>query len=288
MFLSMTEAPLLIRPLLSDCTESELHAIMTAGFASVAGAVLAAYISFGASASDLLAATIMSAPAALAISKLVFPETKKVSTRQSLFEFEMVESEDPNMIAAASNGAALAVEMVLQIGGQLIAIIALVDMLNGWLKGIGSLIDIALSLQIITSYIFFPFAWLMGVPTYDCSKVASLIGTKIIVNEFAAFQELGVMVKNDAISSKAITIATYALCGFSNISSIGVTVGVLSSLVPGKKKVIIKLVTSAMIAGNTACFMTACIAGLFYDASLDAKDSVEFVEFDGNSTDPTV
>jgi CNT family concentrative nucleoside transporter len=249
MFLSMTEAPLPIRPLLSNCTESELHSIMTAGFASVAGAVLAAYISFGASATDLLAATIMSTPGALAISKLVFPETKKISMRQSLFEFEIAESDDPNMI---------------QIGGQLIAIIALIDMLNGWLKGIGTLIDIALSLQIITSYIFFPFAWLMGVPIEDCLKVASLIGTKIMVNEFAAFAKLALMVDNNTISHKAITIATYALCGFSNISSMGVSVGVLSSLVPEKREVLNKLVTSAMFAGNAACFMTACIAGLFY------------------------
>ncbi len=271
MFLSMTESPLLIRPLLSEVTESELHAVMTAGFASVAGSVLAAYISFGASPSDLLAASIMSAPAALGISKLIYPETTVRRDRKSLFDLEMAKSEDPNIVAAASSGAALAVDMVLQIGGQLIAIVALVAMVDGFLSGIGKLIDVTLSFNIICSYIFYPFAWLMGVPTADCLEVASLIGTKIVVNEFAAYAQLGVMIREGALSARSITIATYALCGFSNISSIGVSVAVLSSLTePKMKPIITKLVTSAMIAGNTACFMTACVAGLFYSSSIAA------------------
>lgn len=269
MFLSMTESPLLIRPLLSEVTESELHAIMTAGFASVAGSVLAAYISFGASPSDLLAASIMSAPAALGISKLVYPETTVRRDRKSLFELEMAKSEDPNIVAAASSGASLAVDMVLQIGAQLIAIVALVAMVDGFLKGIGNLINLTLSFNIICSYIFYPLAWLMGVPTVDCLQVASLIGTKIVVNEFAAYAQLGVMIREGTLSARSITIATYALCGFSNIGSIGVSVAVLSSLTkPSMKPIITKLVTSAMIAGNTACFMTACVAGLFYSAAI--------------------
>ena len=210
MFLSMTEAPLLIKPALADATESEIHAVMTAGFASVAGAVLAAYISFGANASDLLAATVMSAPAALAISKLVYPETRR-NGAANILEFKMAPSEDTNMIGAAVSGASLAVNMVLEIGGQLIAIIALVAMVDGFLAGIGSLIDVPLSFVIITSYLFYPVAWLMGVPPADCLSVGSLIGTKIIVNEFAGFYLLGTMITEGTISDKAATIATYAL-----------------------------------------------------------------------------
>ena len=289
MFLSMTESPLLIRPLLSEVSESELHAIMTAGFASVAGSVLAAYISFGASPSDLLAASIMSAPAALAISKLIYPETTIRRDRASLFDLEMAKSTDPNIVAAASSGASLAVDMVLQIGGQLIAIVALVAMVDGFLQGIGNLIDLPLSFNIICSYIFYPLAWLMGVSSDDCLDVASLIGTKIIVNEFAAYAQLGVLIREGHLSERSITIATYALCGFSNIGSIGVSVAVLSSLTkPSMKPIITRLVTSAMIAGNTACFMTACVAGLFYSPTDGANNQDDFdplVDRGGNSTE---
>ena len=303
MFLSMTESPLLIKPMLQEgLTDSELHAIMTAGFASVAGSVFAAYISFGASPSDLLAAGIMSAPAALAVSKIVYPEThKQFPTRQqrqqssnendnnetstgtrtttpqqqrpqkltrieSLFAFQMPKSEDPDIISAASTGASIAVNIVLQIGGQLIAMLALVAMINGFLNGIGALIDIpTLSLQLITSYVFYPFAYLMGVSVDDCLQVGELIGTKVIINEFAAFAELQIMIENGTISVRSKTIATYALCGFSNLGSIAVTVGILSTLMPRSKKGnILRLVVSAMISGNTVCFMTACVASLFY------------------------
>ena len=305
MFLDMTMSPLLIKPMLQEgVTDSELHAIMTAGFASVAGAVLAAYINFGASPSDLLAATIMSAPAALAISKIVYPEThkqfptqqqrqqscdekdnadtgtgtgtrtttsqqkrpQKLTRIESLFAIQIPKSEDPDIISAASTGVSIAVNIVLQIGGQLIAMLALVAMINGFLNGIGALIDIpTLSLQLITSYVFYPFAYLMGVSVDDCLQVGELIGTKVIINEFAAFAELQIMIENGTISVRSKTIATYALCGFSNLGSIAVTVGILSTLMPRSKKGnILRLVVSAMISGNTVCFMTACVASLFY------------------------
>jgi len=272
MFLSMTEAPLLIKPALADATESELHAVMTAGFASVAGAVLAAYISFGANASDLLAATVMSAPAALAISKLVYPETRKNGVG-NIINFEMAPSEETNIIGAAVSGASLAVHMVLEIGGQLIAVIALVAMVDGFLAGIGSLIDVPLSFATITSYLFYPVAWLMGVPPDDCLSVGTLIGTKIIVNEFAGFYALGKMIEEGTISDKAATIATFALCGFSNIASIGITSAVVGTMIPNKKHWVTKLASSAMIAGNTACLMTAAIAGLFYSAEVHVNNN---------------
>lgn len=268
MFLSMTESPLLIQSLLPSLTDSELHAIMTAGFASVAGSVFGAYVGFGAPANDLLAATLMSAPAALAISKLSYPETKPPKDKESLFTLEMAKSEHPNLVAAATSGASLAVHIVLEIGAQLIAFIALVAMLDGFLSGIGNLIDLELSFKIICSYVFYPFAWLMGVDADDTFAVAGLLGTKLFVNEFAAYAELGGMIAAGELSRRSITIATYALCGFANFGSIGITVAVLGTVIPARKKDITRLVTSAMFAGNTAAFMTACVAGLFYSSEI--------------------
>jgi pyrimidine nucleoside transport protein len=269
MFLAMTESPLLIRTLLPSLTNSELHAIMTAGFASVAGSVLGAYVGFGASATDLLSASLMSAPAALAISKLAYPETKPRKDKEALFTLEMTKTGEPNLVSAATSGASMAVGIVLQIGAQLIAFIALVAMLDGFLDVFGNLINIELSFKIICSYIFFPFAWLMGTDAADTKAVAGLLGTKLFVNEFAAYAELGGMIAAGELSQRSITIATYALCGFANFGSIGITVAVLGTLMPPeRKKDITKLVTSAMFAGNTAAFMTACVAGLFYSAEV--------------------
>ena len=163
-----------------------------------------------------------SAPAALAVSKIICPETKKTASTDIL-EFEMGKSEGANLMSSAVSGASQAVNVVLNIGAQLIAITALIAMLNGWLVGIGSLIDLDLSFVKITSYIFYPFAWLLGVPPADCLAVGSLIGTKIIVNEFVAYAQLGKLIEAGAISARSTTIATFALCGFSNISSIGIS-----------------------------------------------------------------
>ncbi len=216
MFLDQSQSPMLLKPALVDVTDSELHAIMTAGFASTAGSMLAAYISFGASAADLLAATVMSAPAALAVSKVIFPETKRRSGTDIL-EFEMAKSEEANFMSAAVSGASEAVHVVLNVGAQLIAITSLIAMINGWLVGIGSLIDLDLTFVKITSYIFYPFAWLLGVEPNDCLEVGSLLGTKIIVNEFVAYSQLGELIKAGSISARSSTIATFALCGFATI-----------------------------------------------------------------------
>lgn len=264
MFLSMTESPLLIQSLLPSLTNSELHAIMTAGFASVAGSVFGAYVGFGAPANDLLAATLMSAPAALAISKLSYPETKPRKDKEAIFTLEMSKSDAPNLVSAATNGASMAVHIVLEIGAQLIAFIALIAMLDGFLGGIGNLIELELSFKIICGYVFYPFAWLMGTDADDTFAVAGLLGTKLFVNEFVAYGELGAMIAAGELSRRSITIATYALCGFANFGSIGITVAVLGTIMPERKSDITKLVTSAMFAGNTAAFMTACVAGLFY------------------------
>ena len=215
---------------------------------------------------------------------MVYPETAKTNVKTNHVKTNVIavpslaKSQDANLVAAISSGASLAVDMVLQIGGQLIAIISLVAMLDGFLAGLGAWIDLPeLSLDLICSFVFYPVAWLMGVPIADCFQVASLLGTKIIVNEFAAYAKLGVLVREGLLSEpRSITIATYALCGFSNLGSIGITLAVVTSLVQTPplvqaqqqdtskaKPAITQLVTSAMIAGNTACFMTACVAGLF-------------------------
>lgn len=277
-FVGQTEAPLLIRPFLKDMTESELHAVMTGGFATIAGGVLAVYISFGIDASHLLGASVMSAPAALAISKLLVPETE-VSKTAAGVEYEMAPVTDTSAIEAASNGAAIAVSLVLNIAGQLIAFLALVAMVDAWLGFFGTTIGVKLSFQIICGVVFYPFAYIMGIAPDDCTTVAELLGTKLFVNEFVAYDQLSAIIRNNAafeaglpfdpdmamLSERTIVIATYALCGFSNLGSIGVQLGGLGAMAPNQIPKLSKLVFSAMIAGNIACFMTACIAGVLYD-----------------------
>ena len=179
----------------------------------------------------------------------------------------MEKPEDSNIIAAAANGASMAITLVLNIGGMLIAFLALVAMVDGFLGGIGGLIDQDLSFSSICRILFYPVAWLLGVEPQDCATVGSLIGTKIFVNEFVAYAELAQLIKDGNIDHKSVVIATYALCGFSNFGSIGITLGGLTPLAPNKKSSLTKLVVSAMVASNLACFMTAAIAGLLYDSS---------------------
>jgi nucleoside transporter len=268
-FVGQTEAPLLIRPFLKDMTESELHAVMTGGFATIAGGVLAVYISFGIDPSHLLSASVMSAPAALAISKLLVPETEESKTAAGK-KFVMEPVKETSAIEAASSGAAVAVTLVLNIAGQLIAFLALVAMVDAWLAFFGSTIGVKLSFEIVCGVVFYPLAYLMGVAENDCSAVAKLLGTKLFVNEFAAYDDLAKVIRNDPeakyeLESRSIVIATYALCGFSNLGSIGIQLGGLGSMAPNQLPKLSKLVFSAMIAGNIACFMTACIAGMLYD-----------------------
>lgn len=258
-FVGQTEAPLLIRPFLKDMTESELHAVMTGGFATIAGGVMAIYIKFGVSSSQLLAASVMSAPAALAISKLLMPETEESKTAAGT-SYTIEVGEDGNIIEAAANGAAVAIQLAINIGGQLIAFIAIIAMLNGFLGFFGRLVDIPnLSFELICGYLLYPVAFLMGVDVKDCLAVGTMLGKKIFINEFVAYGDL---VKNTEMSEKSKAIAVFALCGFSNFGSIGVQLGGLTPIAPNQGKKLAKLVFSAMIAGNIACFMTACIAGL--------------------------
>jgi len=265
-FLGQTEAPLMIKPYLPDMTKSELHAVMTGGFATIAGSVLAAYISFGISASHLLSASVMSAPAALAYAKLFYPETKKSKTTAENLAFP--QSEDANVLDAAANGASQSVFLVGNIAGSLIAFLAFVAFLNGLLGWFGGLVGAPfLSFEYLLGWIFYPLAFIMGVPCGktdedsedECQLVAVLVGLKTIVNEFAAYDRLSAF--RGKMSPRSIAIATYALCGFSNPASIGVQIAALSYMAPSRRGHISQVAIRAFIAGSAACFLTACIAG---------------------------
>jgi nucleoside transporter len=207
----------------------------------------------------------MSAPAALAISKITFPETEDSPTAsRKKGAYDIPESGDANVIHAATNGAVIGMQLLLNIAGNLIAFLAIIQMLDGLLFYLGDKVDITLSFNIICEYVFYPFAWLMGVDPDDCSEVAILIGLKIFANEFVAYEKLAFTFK-DQISERSYYIASFALCGFSNFGSVGIQLGGLTPLAPNQGKKLAKLVLSAMFAGNMACFITACIAGIFYE-----------------------
>jgi concentrative nucleoside transporter, CNT family len=260
-FVGQTEAPLLIKPYISSMTQSELHSVMTGGFATIAGGVLAAYVSFGVPAEHLIAASVMSAPAALAISKVMFPETEDSPT-QGKITLD-VERTSSNAIHAIGDGAIDGMKLVLNIIAMIIAFLAILALINavlGWLGGFVGLPQ--LSLELILSYLLAPVAWLMGIPWADCNQVGALLGKRTILNEFIAYLDLQTLIESNAISERAIVIATYALCGFANIGSIGIQIGGIGGIAPDRQADLAKLGVRAMIAGTLACFMTAAIAGM--------------------------
>ncbi|WAL60321.1 NupC/NupG family nucleoside CNT transporter [Thermocoleostomius sinensis] len=261
-FVGQTEAPLLIKPYVPTATMSELHAIMTGGFATVAGGVLAAYISFGVPAVHLIAASVMSAPAALAISKIMYPETEESPTRGAV----KIDVDKPsiNAVDAVTLGALDGLRLVLNIAAMLIAFLALLAMFNAFLGWLGGVLfnQPELSLELILSFLLAPIAWLMGVPWADCGQVGALLGKKTILNEFIAYLDLQQLIEGNAISERAVIIATYALCGFANIGSIGIQIGGIGGIAPERQHDLARLGVRAMIAGTLACFMTASIAGM--------------------------
>ena len=264
-FMGQIEAPLVIKPFLSDMTNSELHAVMAGGFSTVAGSILGVYISFGIDPTALLAASAMSAPAALAVTKLLYPETEISKTDFKVKEsWDLPRSKERNIIHALSNGAFAGAEIVIKIAANLISILAIIKMLDAWLLYMGSLIDIHLTFNSICEVIFYPLAWLIGIDNEDLRIGATLIGYKVLANEFVAFHFLSFFYK-DVISPRSYYILSFALCGFANVGSVGVQVASLSHLAPERKSTISKLAYSAVIAGNIASYMTACVAGLFYE-----------------------
>ncbi|KGL79849.1 Solute carrier family 28 member 3, partial [Tinamus guttatus] len=274
-FVGQTESPLLVRPYLPYVTKSELHSVMTAGFSTIAGSVLGAYISFGVSASHLLTASVMSAPASLATSKLFWPETEKprVTLKSDL---KTAKSESNNILEAASQGASASILLVANIAVNLIAFLALLAFVDSALSWVGSLFDYPqLNFENICSYVFMPFSFMMGVDWEDSFVVGGLLGYKTFFNEFVAYERLSKLIHNrekggsmyvngvkQYMTVRSETIATYALCGFANFGSLGLVIGGLTSIAPSKRKEIAAGAFRAMIAGTVACFMTACIAGM--------------------------
>jgi CNT family concentrative nucleoside transporter len=266
-FLGQTEAPLLIRPFIDKFTPSELFTVMVGGFATVAGGVMAAYVLmlqhlFPNIAGHLLAASVMNAPAGLMLSKMIRPEDGVPVSRDSLHV--TVERADANVVEAAASGAAVGVQLALNVGAMLMAFIALIAMLNfgvAWLGGLAGFEG--LSLQAVFGSVLRPLVWAMGVPWADTQYVGGLIGLKTVLNEFVAYAQLGRdLSAGAAISPRSAVIATYALLGFANFSSIGIQIGGIGSLAPARRSEIARFGLRAMIAGNLAAFLSATLAGM--------------------------
>ena len=269
-FVGQTEAPLVVKPFVPGMTRSELNALMTGGFATIAGSVLAVYISIlGAEyGPHLLAASVMSAPAAFLLAKIMQPETEASQTGSQI-EFK-VERQANNLIEAAAMGTSDGLKLWLNVVAMLLAFVALVALVDWPLEAIGSAMSIegGLSLNRIFGWIFAPVAWLMGVHSWsDCQTMGTLLGTKVAVNEFVAFGELQNVLpgaKESAMeSARTAKMAAYALCGFANFASIGIQMGGITPLAPERRSEISKLVLRAMVGGAFASWMTATVAGMF-------------------------
>ncbi len=266
-FVGQTEAPLLIKPFVERMTMSELMAVMTAGFATVAGGVMAAYVGmlvayFPDIAGHLMAASVMSAPAALVVAKLMYPETETAETAGRL-DFA-VDKPDVNVIDAAARGASEGLYLALNVGALLLAFVALIYMFNGLLGWAGGLVGLeGLTLEVILGWVLAPLAWLMGVPWPDAPQIASLMGIKTVLNEFFAYIQLaGVLGGEHDLSPRSVVIATYALAGFANFSSIAIQLGGIGGIAPSRRHDLSRLGLRAMIGGSIAAFMTATVAGM--------------------------
>jgi CNT family concentrative nucleoside transporter len=260
-FLGPTESALIVKPYVAKMTQSELHAVMTGGFATIAGGVLGAYLSFGIPAEHLIAAFFMTTPTSLVVSKLLYPETE-VSETAGHAKLD-VENNYINVIDAITTGAIDGVKLAVNVGVMIIAFLGLLAAFNALLGWLGGLVNLPqLSLQWILSFIMAPVAWLMGVPWADCLEVGALLGTKTVLNEFIAFLDLKTLIASGKISQRAVIIATYALCNFANIGSIGITIGGIAGIAPDRQHDLARMGVKAMIGGLLAGFITACIAGM--------------------------
>jgi len=286
-FVGQSEAPLLIRPFIEKMTKSELLTIMVGGMATIAGGVMASYIQMlGQSFADannlplqqaqlkfavqLLAASVMAAPASLAVSKIIYPELEEPVTKGTVKL--NVEKNASNVIEAAATGAAEGLQLALNVAGMLIAFIALIALFNAVFTGLGDLVGInayllknygqPLSLQLIFGMVLQYLAYGIGVPWNDAFHFGSLIGTKVVLNEFVAYADLTTMIKSQLMSEKGVMMATYALCGFANFSSIAIQIGGIGPLAPSRKKDIAALGLKAVLGGVLATLMTATLAGI--------------------------
>ena len=259
-FMGQTEAPLVIRPYLPTMTRSEILALMTGGMATIAGGVLAAYVSFGISAGHLLTASVMSAPAALLIAKVMLPETEKSETAAGASA--KIPRETTNGLDALCRGASEGMMLAINVMAMLIAFVAVVALAN-YLIGLGLRqfgYTGSTPLQTLFGWVNAPFAWLMGVPWKDCSAIGSVLGERIVINEFIGYLSLSKM--SATVEPRSYVLATYALCGFANFSSIAIQIGGIGSLAPTRRADLAKLGLRAMIGGLLASYLTATIAGI--------------------------
>lgn len=270
-FVGQTEAPLVILPYLPKMTQSELMSVMVGGFATVAGGVMAAYVGMGINAGHLVTASVISAPAALLIAKVLQPETEIPETRGS-------GSQDPprtttNLIEAATVGASDGLKLALNVGAMMIAFLALIAMVDfaiestsRWVMTLAGVADpVGWKFSTICGVLFAPLGWLMGIEWKDCYASGQLLGLKMVANEFVAYQQLSDWLKPDSaivLADRSQAILTYALCGFANFASIGIQVGGIGGLVPARRQELARLGLRAMLGGTLACCMTACIAGI--------------------------
>ena len=262
-----TESPLVVRPFIKNMTDSELHAVMVGGFATIAGGVMAVYVGvlghIDGIAGHLVVASLMSAPAALAVSKVMLPETHASETMGAInVNFERI---DINGIEALTRGALDGLKLALNIAAMLIVFVAVIAMVNAMLGTVGEIIGFDLSLQLIGGWLFAPFAFMMGVPWHEATTVGMLLGEKIVLTELIAFFHLSeIQATAEALSPRSAVIASYALCGFANFASIGIQIGGIGGIAPERQPDLARLGVRAMIGGTIAAMMTGCVAGLLY------------------------
>jgi len=262
-FMGQTEAPLTIRPFLPDLTRSELMTVMTSGMAHVSGGIMAAYIYFGIDPKHLLSAVIMTAPGTLLMAKMLVPETEEPKTagRVVMNEEEEQTEKNENVLGAIARGTTDGLHLALNVAAMLISFLALVALLNGIMGWTHSHVAwFPSSLERILGTLFAPVAWIIGVPRQDCGAIGSLLGTRMVLNELVAFSQLGP--QKAMLDPRSFTIATFALCGFANLSSIGIQIGGIGALAPNKKGELARLGVRAMLAGTMANLMSASIAGM--------------------------
>lgn len=254
---------MLIRPFLPHMTTAELHQVMTSGFATISGSVLYGYMAMGVSGEALLTSCIMSIPCSLAVSKLRYPETGEPLTSKAVIIPPRDATErSSNVLHALGNGAAVGLQVVLSMFANLIALLSLLYAVNAGLTWLGNFLTIQnLTLQLITGYIFVPVAWLIGAENKDLVAVGQLMATKIWANEFVAYQQMTTTYAG-TLSSRSVLVATYALCGFANIGSVGMQIAVLGTMAPNRTAEISKLAVSAMICGAFSTWISASVAGM--------------------------
>ena len=257
-FVGQTEAPLVVRPYVTKMTRSELMSVMVGGFSTIAGGVMAAYVGMGINAGHLLTASVISAPAALLIAKVLQPE---VDAPETLGEVR-TDTERPgsNLVEAAAIGATDGMKLALNVCAMLIAFIALLAMCNAFVGWIGSFFNAKLSIELLLGYLFWPIAWLMGIESSDCMKSGELLGLKLVATEFVAYDQLAAA--KGQLSERTVIIMTYALSGFANFGSVGIQIGGIGAMAPERRSDLAKLGMRAMFGGMLACCMTACIAGI--------------------------